>query len=1083
MKGLTYQKKKDNLEDDEITKDHSSIRKNESLIELNGKDNGYMKKRPKEVLIYHNEFDPHVDPEKYYYSLLLLYKPWRRETDLKGKCTTYKDAFKENVNIIPQLKAYDNIKQKIVSSRKKVEDEVAKKLKDIEEQGLDSEPEEVETEDVNVLDQVMSDFAEVNNVKDISTEEELNALVETLNSEQRNIYEKIIDAVSHSVAHAIKECTCNSFKPLYLYVSGFGGTGKSYLIKAIMAWAYVTSNILKKRTKIVLAAPTGISAAGINGMTLHSVLSLPIEHRGKMTYKPLTGAKLQQIQALMRNVHCVMIDEISMVSNVSLLHIHLRLTDIFGSQHGNMNWFGNRNVIVFGDLLQLPPVKGDEVFIDLSEKQVKAVTGMISTNLSLWSNFQYEELTINQRQKNDTNAEFKDCLMRIRIGFYTSSDMELLLSRRINVSEINPMESLVTFYNNLANNEEFPVCLLPTRSMVREFNDAILISRSSNKIEDIVAIDDIQCNIPKMKENAQNKLKKMDLDDRNTAGLEFLLKLSVGTRVMLRRNIDTGKKLVNGSTGTIRHFKYSKDGLVDKIVIKFDDIFDPVELDRDKRKIEIFEHAFLYREQFPLTCAYAITIHKSQGLSLKCVMADLGDNIFSEGQIYVALSRVQSLSGLHLININFKKIKASAKAIAFYASKSKQNYINKNKNVNIKHSEATWYTNIKKKKQEELKKYIIDKEIEDVPGKSYTRMEVNKDARKATALHKFKEGASKPSTSVTYIRGNLSSTRSQFNEHENVPLISKFSKFKNPLNNCWLNSVLQVIIHAIRQHEESILDMPLASENDYDTTLLDRLKAFYIPNKVFNVSDTVKNPTVDEYTEIPFKHLVLKAMLIEDTREQERQQDAGQCIDAFVNNIAQLGFLMHEISDQFSCNACNASSSQNQLIPVSCVEISSKITVVENKKRFSAKEAIRDYFHSQEQIDRNCTCGCETSTKKIRLLNSPNYIIILLKRSLVINTRSAMTRKITAKSDFFSVVQLTNLHVVNGSFINVETEYKVISSIEHVGNDLRSGHYKSYILRDNSWFVCNDDQIEVLPKNSKAPIENAYIFLLKKSNV
>ena len=75
-------------------------------------------------------------------------------------------------------------------------------------------------------------------------------------------------------------------------MSGFGGTGKSYLIKAIMAWAYITSNVLKKNCKIVLAAPTGVSAAGINGMTLHNALSLPIEHQGKITYNPLTGAKL-----------------------------------------------------------------------------------------------------------------------------------------------------------------------------------------------------------------------------------------------------------------------------------------------------------------------------------------------------------------------------------------------------------------------------------------------------------------------------------------------------------------------------------------------------------------------------------------------------------------------------------------------------------------------------------------------------------------------------------------------------------------------------------------------------------------------
>ena len=423
-----------NTDADEDSGDHSISRKNVSLIKLKG-DNGYMRKRPKEALVYHHEFDPHVYPEKYYFSLLLLFKPWRKEEDIQGTYKTLQEAFEQSLNEFPDMKAYDNQKQKIVNSRKKVDDKVSKKIQHIEEQGLDSDPEEVEIDDVSALDQVMTDFKEINDAGNIKTEEELSALVETLNPEQRKIYDKITSAIGHSVAHAIKECTCQSFQPLYLYVSGFGGTGKSYLIKAIMAWAYVTSNVLKKNCKIVLAAPTGISAAGINGMTLHSVLSLPIEHHGKLKYKPLTGAKLQQIQAFMRNVHCVMIDEISMVSNMTLLHIHLRLSDIFGCQYGNNNWFGSRNVIVFGDLLQLPPVKGDEVFIDLSEKQVKETTGMISTNLSLFSHFEYEELTINQRQKNDINADFKACLMRVRIGTVSTSDIDLLSSRRIDICE------------------------------------------------------------------------------------------------------------------------------------------------------------------------------------------------------------------------------------------------------------------------------------------------------------------------------------------------------------------------------------------------------------------------------------------------------------------------------------------------------------------------------------------------------------------------------------------------------------------------------------------------------------------------
>ena len=180
-----------------------------------------MRKRAKEALVYHHDIDPQVDPEQYYFSLLLLFKPWRKEEDLMQKYKNYQEAFQQSLKEFPQMKAYHDLKQKIVSSRQKIDHKVTKKMQQIEEEGLDSEPEEVESDDVSALDQVMNDFEEINNVGDISTEAQLASLVETLNPEQRKIYDKITNAISHSIKHTIKECNCELFQPLYLYVSGF----------------------------------------------------------------------------------------------------------------------------------------------------------------------------------------------------------------------------------------------------------------------------------------------------------------------------------------------------------------------------------------------------------------------------------------------------------------------------------------------------------------------------------------------------------------------------------------------------------------------------------------------------------------------------------------------------------------------------------------------------------------------------------------------------------------------------------------------------------------------------------------------
>ena len=80
------------------------------------------------------------------------------------------------------------------------------------------------------------------------------------------------------------------------------------------------------------------------------------------------------------------------------------------------------------------------------------------------------------------------------------------------------------------------------------------------------------------------------------------------------------------------------------------------ELERVKTKFQILSNAYVHRKQFPICLAYAITIHKSQGLSLDSALLDIGTSIFSRGQAYVALSRVKTLDGVHLINLDHSQM-------------------------------------------------------------------------------------------------------------------------------------------------------------------------------------------------------------------------------------------------------------------------------------------------------------------------------------------------------------------------------------------------------------------------------------------
>ena len=115
---------------------------------------------------------------------------------------------------------------------------------------------------------------------------------------------------------------------------------------------------------------------------------------------------------------------------------------------------------------------------------------------------------------------------------------------------------------------------------------------------------------------------------------------------MLRRNIGTKNGLVNGSIGSVTAMTSNA------ITVKFDHIAEPYSVERVKSKFMLMKTFYVYRKQFPLILAYAVTIHKCQGLSLDSAIIDLSSKVFSPGMAYVALSRVRSLDGVYLMDFD-----------------------------------------------------------------------------------------------------------------------------------------------------------------------------------------------------------------------------------------------------------------------------------------------------------------------------------------------------------------------------------------------------------------------------------------------
>ena len=656
-----------------------------------GKVIGTFKKRSKFPVIYHHKYSVQKDPELFFYSLLSLHKPWRNESDIIGNSKTYEEEFFVVLNDIPALKEAYSHKEQVRVLRDKVDTAVDTVVKD-----LGNERECVDDRN-GELNLGLRDFEDINSKQCLfESEEDLSKFVNTLNSDQLRIYNTVTSCLQHQLDHEFGKCNCNDKKPLLMYISGYGGTGKSYLIKAIKGFLDIQRKSHNKKCDYVVAAPTGLAAAGIGGQTIHSVFNIGIQH-GKMSkYTSLSASALDQMRAVMANLNCIILDEISMVSNVLLLQVHLRLQDAFDK----ISLFGGENIILFGDLLQLPPVNSSPPYVEIKGKGISEVTYGLKLSVNLWREFTYEELTINQRQSGKGNDIWRELLSRARLGVLNHHDNMILLNRLVSLDYSDTkrdklLGNAVEYFLDLVDKESSSVCLLPTRNMVHEFNRAVM-KRLDRKTIEINALDEIDCKIKSISKNAEEAVKQLDrLDDaRHTGGLEKVLVLAIGARVMLRKNLDVTNKLVNGSMGTLVEVVYDKYEVIRLLKVKFDNHDNVINFERDLRKIQIYSNAFLYRKQFPLTIAYAMTIHKSQGLSLKCVLADLGKSVFSPGMSYVCLSRVTSLDGLHLLNFNPTKVKATTSALKECLRLRGKAFNEKSaKTVHrVKATERVWYT-------------------------------------------------------------------------------------------------------------------------------------------------------------------------------------------------------------------------------------------------------------------------------------------------------------------------------------------------------------------------------------------------------
>lgn len=164
----------------------------------------------------------------------------------------------------------------------------------------------------------------------------------------------------------------------------------------------------------------------------------------------------------------------------------------------------------------------------------------------------------------------------------------------------------------------------------------------------------------------KSSIKKTKKKTSETAGLDDILHIGENSRVMLKRNLDVSKGLCNGRLGYVKKLIMSQSNCLIELQILFDGDLTETKITKVTSQYEIYKNIYATRKQFPVTLAWAITIHKSQGLSLDGILADLGSSVFDSGMAYVALSRARSMKNVYLIDFDPVCLKCNSKAVVEY---------------------------------------------------------------------------------------------------------------------------------------------------------------------------------------------------------------------------------------------------------------------------------------------------------------------------------------------------------------------------------------------------------------------------------
>ena len=453
-----------------------------------------------------------------------------------------------------------------------------------------------------------------------------------------------------------------------IFFTGSAGTGKSFLLRKIIADLRRSLQAEGRADAVFVTAPTGIAACNVGGVTVNSFAGIGLGNLSAEAYAGQIHGKPSLMQRW-RACRVLVIDEISMMDG----GLFDKLERIARLCRGERLVFGGIQLVLAGDFYQLPPVGLDQVrdggggawgaapkarYGDQTGSDATSTPATFCFEAKCWNSAIYLQMSL-QRVFRQRDAAFVNLLNEMRVG-KVSPATRLLLQSGCGA--------------DLARLQAQAPALKPTRlfavnAQVDRVNDEEL-RNCPGRARTFLANDDAT------DDSFRKQLHNLHVPER--------LQLKVGAQVILLKNLDATAGLVNGARGTVQGFAPSGAGSEEVPVVAFlrpggdasstssssssragGDGGDGVRVERAEWTIELGSTTVARRLQLPLKLAYAMSIHKSQGMTLDLLEVSL-DRVFEYGQAYVALSRAVSLGRLRVSGFVEANVRAHPRVAEFY---------------------------------------------------------------------------------------------------------------------------------------------------------------------------------------------------------------------------------------------------------------------------------------------------------------------------------------------------------------------------------------------------------------------------------